>query len=92
MNIEQAETLSKGLEKATYASASAGLIFGMSAEVFAAIASIVVAVIFGVISQVINWYWKHQNFKLEKLRFEYETGQKLERRSDSVPVNSDRRS
>lgn len=81
MNIEQAEVLSKGFEKATYASASAGLIFGMSAEVFAAIASIVVAIVFGIISQVINWYWKHQNFKLEKMRFEYETGQKVDRRA-----------
>lgn len=91
MNIEQAETISKGLEKATYASASAGLIFGMSAEVFAAIASIVVAVVFGVISQVINWYWKHQNFKLEKLRFEYETGQKVDRRTAAEEVPQDRR-
>lgn len=76
MNIDQADALQRGAEKATYVAATSGVIFGMSAELFAALASIVVALLFGLIGQGVNWYWKRKHYKLEELKVKSEIGQK----------------
>lgn len=75
MSFEQAEALQRGAEKATYAAATSGVIFGVSAELFAALASLAVAVLFGIISQGVNWYWKRKHYRLEELKVKTELGQ-----------------
>jgi hypothetical protein len=58
-------------EKVGYAGAGGAFLFGLSAAEFAAIAGLIVAVLGMLISNSINWYYKHKAHKL--LEKEYAT-------------------
>jgi hypothetical protein len=61
--------LHKAASAATYGGSGAAVVFGMSANEFAAIGGLLIAVI----GLLINWWYKHQHLKLARTKLEADT-------------------
>jgi hypothetical protein len=67
MNVpDTAEAIHKAASAATYVGGGTAFIGGLTANEFAAISGVVIAVA----GFVVNWIYKHKHYKLEKQKLE----------------------